>query len=227
MRTGITLVVASVALLASCSEDDAKKADGTGGTGGATGGSGGATGGSGAAAGSGGTAGSGGNAGSGGASGGAAGVGGSSDGGLTCPGDAGSQWRDWAATACKPCPATKVVCKDFTGSGASWNVAARKLTLVLGPGLTEVASATLSATWSVLGADGGTLTGTITNAAFTVDKNTLTVDLSADIPAASASNLYGIWVKVTDACGEQSTLKLMHFNSSTTDAGTMNVFCEQ
>jgi hypothetical protein len=231
MNRTVVLVLSSVTLLAACSEDDAQKAEGTGGVGGSggSGGSGGATGGSAGAAGA-----TGGTAGTGGASGGSAGTGGSagadagSDAGLTCTGDAGSQWRDWAANACKPCPASSVSCADFTGSSASYDLKSRKLELVLAPGLTEIVSASLSASWSALGSDGGVLTGTISGLAFAVSKNTLSADLSPQVPAADATTVYGIVVKVTDACGAQSTLQLKPLDAQNADGGTtLNVFCEQ
>lgn len=224
MNRTVVLVLSSVTLLVACSEDDAKKAEGTGGVGG-SGGSGGATGGSAGTAGA-----TGGTAGTGGASGGSAGTGGSAgaDAGLTCTGDAGSQWRDWAANACKPCPASSVSCTDFTGSSASYDLKSRKLELVLAPGLTEIVSASLSASWSALGSDGGVLTGTISGLAFAVSKNTLSADLSPQVPAADATTVYSIVVKVTDACGAQSTLQLKPLDAQNADGGTtLNVFCEQ
>ena len=199
---------------------------GSGGTSGSDGAGPGGSGGSGGSdgagsGGTGGTAGTGGDAGAGG-----------SDAGLICdpmPGDAGadamvSQWRDWAANACKACPTKAVTCAQLEGVGFSFDPTTKLLTLTVAPGVAEVVSGDVSFDWDALAADGGYNNGSVQAVALSVDKNTLTASLTGQVPDGVYA-LYSIQVNLTDACG--TVTSETDFKQADVDAGTLNIYCEQ
>ncbi len=214
----------------------------TGGNGGTTGGNGGTTGGNGGSAGtSGGTGGmalicnsvdagaTGGSAGqgtagsAGSATGGAAG---SATGGAAGSGPVG-QWRDWDAWQCRDCPApTLNVCSDFDLAGSStFDLGTRIFTVRVKPGVAEVVSATYELDYYTTDADGGAISGP-TSGSFTVDKDTLTADLSSTLPA-EVMNFYGVHITVTDACGTTTNLTYGVINEPPQDGSPiLNIHCE-
>ena len=221
---GPLAAVVGFTALQSCSEDSTPKKDGK------DAGSDSSSGGSGGSAGSGGAAGSGGTGGTAG-TGGDAGAGGS-DAGLICdpmPGDAGadamvSQWRDWAANACKACPTKAVTCAQLEGVGFSFDPTTKLLTLTVAPGVAEVVSGDVSFDWDALAADGGYNNGSVQAVALSVDKNTLTASLTGQVPDGVYA-LYSIQVNLTDACG--TVTSETDFKQADVDAGTLNIYCEQ
>ncbi|HMR08002.1 MAG TPA: hypothetical protein PKA88_19605, partial [Polyangiaceae bacterium] len=144
------------------------------------------------------------------------------------PGEAGSdtsitQWRDWAANACKQCPTSPVLCSQLTGTSSTFDPVTKLLTLVVAPGVAEVLSGTVSFDWDALASDGGLINGSVTNAPLTVDKNALSIDLKGKVPDGVFS-LYSMSVDLTDACGTVTSEN--SFKQSGVDAGTLNIYCE-
>ncbi len=153
--------------------------------------------------------------------------GGAADGSAADSGDGGGtvyKWRDWANNACRDCPATTVGCTDFEGA-STFDPATRILTLELAPGTADIISGTVGLLWQGPLADGGSITSSFTNAVpFTVDKNTLTADFSAEVPA-NFTSISSIGMELHDACGATDYPPLMH--AVMPEAGTvLPVYCE-
>jgi hypothetical protein len=128
------------------------------------------------------------------------------DGGVASEaGDAGAlgQWRDFAAGVCRPCPGTDLECDHLLGPPVpTFDVATSTLTMHLAAGTAEIVSADFRASYVGTSPDGGTARGTASTSA-TVRGNTITVDLSGEIPAGTRELSFGVFT-VTDACGNSS-----------------------
>ena len=124
-----------------------------------------------------------------------------SDGGLL------QRWRDWTANACRDCPAVAVEC-PAVAQGASFDPVTSVLRLELAGGTAEIVSGTLAFSWDALNAEGGYDYG-VTSVPFTVDENRLVADLSNELPP-NVLFIYDITVRLTDACGVESTFEDLH-----------------
>ncbi len=136
-----------------------------------------------------------------------------------------TQWRDWDANACAPCPARNVVCADLVGVDATFDAVTRQLRLVLAPGTAEVVSATVTVDWDGFAADGGFASGTA-SATLTVDRDVLTADLAGQVPDGVYA-LRSIQVEIDDACGARSTVGNFGYFNELLEGGTViNLHCE-
>jgi hypothetical protein len=147
--------------------------------------------------------------------------------GLVCTSDGGKdggkEWRDFAANACRACPASPPGCGDFTSF--TFDPGTSILTAVVGAGLDELVSAEFNATYTAT-TDGGYAYGQV-NANAVVRGNTLTVDLSKVLPSRTVE-INGATFDVKDACGQTvigDACLVMALRSDTTDAGSWVGFC--
>jgi hypothetical protein len=250
---GAAVVLAGMAAIAACSEDDTQRVAPDASTGGTSGSGTGGSSGKGGTGGSGGSSGSTGTGGAGGTGGGTGGTGGSAgavdasddgadatDSGPLCPdvpaGDSGvagagpdatiGQWRDWATATCQPCPAREIECGDLEGA-ATFDTATKVLRIQLAPGIAQLVSARLViSAFDGTYPDGGNIDAQAT-ATFTVDENTLTADLSAQVPDG-VDFVQSIELELDDACGLQSTVgPLWSYPEVPADSATIiNIYCE-
>jgi hypothetical protein len=101
------------------------------------------------------------------------------------------------------------------------------LTFTLAPGVAELVSASVRFRWHALDEEGGSVLGDVNDEPLSVDQNTLSVDLSGQIPE-------GVWridsivLNMRDACGTETTMDDFLFsNDLDLDAGSViNIFCE-
>lgn len=110
----------------------------------------------------------------------------------------GAQWKDFAANACRPCPAADVICDDLVlDPAATYDSESGVLTLQLGPGKSEIVGADF--TWRYF--DGQT--NVEETVAAVVDQNTLTLQVG---PVASEPGY--IWGELTvrDGCGDEKLI---------------------
>jgi hypothetical protein len=126
--------------------------------------------------------------------------------------DAGEHWHDFSANQCKACPAaTTLTCQDLLASpGPSFDPATHVLTLHVSPGRTEIRTARYSFNFKILLADGGGVLAGNSSVAGSVDRDTVTIDLSkallgagrhlGDYPASEMTLDAGA-LNVKDACG--------------------------
>ena len=115
----------------------------------------------------------------------------------------GGQWRDWDAGICRPCPASMLDCDSLLGPPApTFDPATGLLVVHVAPGTAEVVSGALDYRYHV-STDAGQVVIDGPTTPVQVDKNELTVDLSAVVPPTVEEIGHGIFT-LTDACGAVS-----------------------
>jgi hypothetical protein len=188
------------------------------------------------------SAGSGGVAGSSGGTGGAAGA----EAGLVCPpvqieagaGDAASEagdaaaaglrWRDWSLNTCRSCPSLATVrCASFGGVPATIDLASGRASFVLSGGTAELVSGALTFDYTGFDADGGSSRGTV-NVPVAIDKDTVTADLSGQLPVSVVS-VGNVRLQLLDACGTAFDVSDFRYDLPVDpDAGpVVNIQCER
>jgi hypothetical protein len=125
--------------------------------------------------------------------------------GLVCSsdgGDAGNEWRDFTAGTCNRCPATLPLCPDLVATPATFDRTTRVLVFHLTPGLDELRSANFTGGFLVITKDGGTRADV--DVPVVVNENTLTIDLSSQVPRSFVQFDGGV-LHFTDACGQTAS----------------------
>lgn len=107
-------------------------------------------------------------------------------------------WHDFASGTCKLCPSALPTCDDLLAApGPTYDATTRTLVFHLTPGTTELVTARFVGYYIGAPIDGGTSL----DAPAVIDRNTLTVDLSSQLPSRFFQIDGGI-VQFTDACGQ-------------------------